>query len=60
MSEIKINQTYMRSSTPYDVVRVLDIIIKSGKAIIKCIYVYGSNDGPFYVSVGCTKEWQLF
>ena len=58
--EIKINQTYMRSAKPYDVCRVIDVILKGGKVTVKCLEVYGFSDGPFYVPAEDTKAWQLF
>jgi hypothetical protein len=58
--EIKINQTYMRSAKPYDVCRVIDVILKGGKVTVKCIEVYGFSEGPFYVPAEDTKAWQLF
>jgi len=58
--DIKINWEYTRSSMPYDVVRVIDIIVKEGRCIIKCLNVFGGNDGPFYVGPEDTKNWELY
>jgi len=58
--EIKVNQTYSRSSAPYDVIRVIDIIVKGGRCVIRCQQVYGDDPDLFSVGPEDTKEWQIF
>ena len=58
--DINIKWEYKRSSNPYDVVKVIDIIVKEGRCIIKCLDVFGGNNVPFYVSPEDTKKWELY
>jgi hypothetical protein len=58
--EIKIGYQYKRSAKPYDVVRVLDILLKNGKTTVKLLQSFGHNDGPFYASAEDTKNWELY
>jgi len=60
MNEINIGREYTRSDKPYDVVKVIDILVKDGRCTIKCLESYGMTDGPFFVGPEDTKHWRLF